>query len=111
MPSAPAATAGRVASKVFIAPLKPLPPTAGAAENIVVGDTAVLEHQRRGIRGTDAMLMLELGDSHTRRAGFDHERLHRGAAGVWVDRGPHDHEPGRLLGRHQAAGDEDLLAV
>jgi len=70
----------------------------GAAEDVVERHPAVLEDERRRVRGPDAELVLDLGDVHAGRPRLDHERLDAGAAGGAVERRPHHHEAVRLLG-------------
>ena len=104
-PTAMAATIGRLASKVAIAPLKPLSPVwlgsallhLLAAEQVVARDAAVLEAERRRVGGADAELLLEADERHARRARRHDERLDAAAAGALVDGGPHHDEAARHL--------------
>ena len=79
---------------------------AAAAEQVVLGDPAVLEAEVRGVGRTDTELVLESIEDQTRVVALDHERLDRGAALLAIERGPDHDQLGPVAGGH-----EDLLAV
>ena len=100
MPTAIAPTSGRVLSKVFIAVMKPSFERVGllAAEQVLLGHAAVLEHQLRGLVGAEAHLLLDLADLEAGRALLDDEGAVPGAAERGVD-GREDHRPDRAARR------------
>src|SRR5207249_5445454 len=58
----------------------------GAAQDVGERHAAVLEDERRRVRGPDAELVLYLGDVHAGRPRLDHEGLDAGPAGRAVER-------------------------
>ena len=78
----------------------------GAAEQVVLGDAAVLEAEVGGVGRPDPELVLEPLEDQPRVVALDHERLDRRAPLLAVERGPDHDQLGAVAG-----GDEDLLAV
>ena len=91
-PIAIAATSGRVLSKVAMAPAKPcFGSTSGSPSRFSLGHPAVLEAERRGVRGADAELVLEPLQSSCPGVPLrHHERLDRRASQLLVQGRPDD---------------------
>ena len=78
----------------------------GAAEQVPLGDPAVVEDEGGRVGCTDAELVLEPVELQTRVGALDHERLDRRPAELRIEARPDDDEIGSFAGGHV-----DLLAV
>src|SRR6185437_2446789 len=76
------------------------------AQEVPLGNAAVLEDEVGRIRGADAQLVLEPVELEAWVVTLDHEALDGGPALLAVKRRPDDDQLGAV-----ARGDEDLLAV
>ena len=78
----------------------------GAAEQVLLGDAAVLEAEVGRVGRADPELVLEPVELQAGVVALDHERLDRGTSLLGIERRPHHDQVGAVTG-----GDEDLLAV
>ncbi len=78
---------------------------------MVLGDAAVIEHDRGGIGGADAELVLDAHNRHSGRVVLDHEGLDPGTARALIDGSPDYDEAFRLLRRDLPAVQKILVPL